>query len=380
MGSPVLVSGEVTVMLVPSDMVSAQTKLMHQIEKFQSVQVSNRSMAARKTIHDVCTAVQDMLKEVEAQEPRFISSLSEINGRFDGLRVISPTEFEVVLYLNQMGEFNFVDDGTMPGCAVLKLSDGRKRSMSLWVEFITASGYLSARKIRSRFQTLVAQACDKSAYRDILKMVSDTSEVKLRIRERYVVQITPAFKCSGVWPRSAAHWPSMTMAWPHPILAATVKTEGFDLLSKESIALQQKQSSTSMEGDAWIISLHEAESSLMVGGARRRVLSMLKCIRDGHLDLQGNPVTVHVLQTLVLYECEKHPREEDWEDSHVGDRISGILMQLISCLQCRKCPHYFLPSVDLFRGKSPSSLDNAAKQTWRLIRELLTNTKALENL
>ena len=48
---------------------------------------------------------------------------------------------------------------------------------------------------------------------------------------------------------------------------------------------------------------------------------------------QGNPVTVHVLQTLVLYECEKHPREEDWEDAHIGDRISGILMQLISCLQ-----------------------------------------------
>ena len=43
------------------------------------------------------------------------------------------------------------------GCADLKLSDGRKRSMSLWVEFITASGYLSARKIRCRFQTLVAQ-------------------------------------------------------------------------------------------------------------------------------------------------------------------------------------------------------------------------------
>ena len=66
-------------------------------------------------------------------------------------------QFEVVLYLNQMGVFNFVDDGAVPGCAVLKLSDGRKRSMSLWVEFITASGYLSARKIRSRFQTLVAQ-------------------------------------------------------------------------------------------------------------------------------------------------------------------------------------------------------------------------------
>ena len=48
---------------------------------------------------------------------------------------------------------------------------------------------------------------------------------------------------------------------------------------------------------------------------------------------QGNPVSVHVLQTLVLYECEKHAREEEWEEAHIGDRISGILMQLISCLQ-----------------------------------------------
>jgi len=367
-------------MLVPSDMVSAQTKLMHQIDKFQTVQVNNRALGVRKTIHDVCTVVQDMLKEVEAQEPRFISSLTEINGRYDGLKVISPTEYEVVLYLNQMGEFNFVDDGSMPGCAVLKLSDGRKRSMSLWVEFITASGYLSARKIRCRFQTLVAQACDKSSYRDSVKMINDASEVKIRIKEKYVVQITPAFKCQGVWPRSAAHWPNMAMPWPHPNLAAQVKLEGFDLLSKESIALQNKQSSTSMEGDAWIISLQEAEASLLVGGSRRRVLSMLKVIRDRHLDLQGNPVSVHVLQTLVLYECEKHSREEEWEEAHVGDRISGILMQLISCLQCRRCPHYFLPSVDLFRGKSPAALDNAAKLTWGLLRELLTNSSALESL
>lgn len=35
--------------------------------------------------------------------------------------MISPNEFEVVLYLNQMGVFNFVDDGSLPGCAVLKV-------------------------------------------------------------------------------------------------------------------------------------------------------------------------------------------------------------------------------------------------------------------
>ena len=62
---------------------------------------------------------------------------------------------------------------------------------------------------------------------------------------------------------------------------------------------------------------------------------------------QGNPVTVHVLQTLVLYECEKHPREEDWEEAHVGDRISGILMQLISCLQVDTNTQKLSPSLNV---------------------------------
>ncbi|CAG9859909.1 unnamed protein product [Phyllotreta striolata] len=365
-------------MLVPPDMLAAQSKMVYQLNKYYTEKVQSRKLQTSKTIQEVCRVVQDVLKEVEVQEPRFISSLTDYNGKFDGLEVISPVEFEVVLYLNQMGVLNFVDDGTLPGCAVLKLSDGRKRSMSLWVEFITASGYLSARKMRSRFQTLVAQACDKCSYRDSVKMIADTTEVKLRIRERYIVQITPAFKCAGLWPRSAAHWPLPQIPWPHPNIVVEVKTEGFDLLSKECIALQGKQSA--MEGDAWVLSFFEAENRLLQGGCRRRCLSILKTLRDRHLDLPGNPVTGYHMKTLLLYECEKHPRESEWDESCIADRINGIFLQLISCLQCKRCPHYFLPNLDLFKGKSPSALENASKQVWRLTREMLTNSRCFEKL
>ncbi|UYV62661.1 MAB21L1 [Cordylochernes scorpioides] len=375
---PSLVPGRSPEMLVPPDMMAAQSKLLYQLNKFYGERVAARRAVVAKTVREVCKVVQDVLKEVEVQEPRFISSLNEGNGRYEGFEVISPTEFEAVLYLNQMGVFNFVDDGTLPGCAVLKLSDGRKRSMSLWVEFITASGYLSARKIRSRFQTLVAQACDKCAYRDIVKLVADTSEVRLRIRERFVVQITPAFRCTGLWPRSAAQWPVPHIPWPGPALAAEVKAEGFDLLSKECPSLQGKQSA--MEGDAWVLHFGEAEARLLQGGCRRKCLSLLRTLRDRHLELPGSPVAAYHLKTLLLYECEKHPRESEWDESCLGDRINGILLQLISCLQCRRCPHYFLPQLDLFKGKSASALENAAKQAWRLTRELLTNVRALENL
>merc|ERR1719264_2286048 len=109
-------------------------------------------------------------------------------------------------------------------------------------------------------------------------------------------------------------------------------------------------------------------------------LSILKTLRDQHLDLPGNPITTYILKTLLLYECEKHPREIEWDECAIGDRLNGILLQLVSCLLCKRCPHYFFPNLDLFRGKSPSALEGAAKQVWRLTRELLTNTRALEKL
>lgn len=229
-----------------------------------------------------------------------------------------------------MGVFNFVDDGSIQGCAVLKLSDGRKRSMSLWVEFITASGYLSARKIRSRFQTLVSQAVEKSPYREYCQLLADSSDVKLRIHDKYIVQITCAFRCNSIWPRSASQWPNIAIGWPIPAIVNEVKTEGFDLLSKEVYTLppQQpqspnKQPTSTMEGDAWAMSMHQAENILLSHPNRRKTLSILKCLRDSHLDYPSSPITNYIVKTLVLYECEKHTSDHEWYDICIGDRVIG---------------------------------------------------------
>jgi hypothetical protein len=279
-----------------------------------------------------------------------------------------------------MGVFNFVDDGTIPGCAVLKLSDGRKRSMSLWVEFITASGYLSARKIRSRFHNLVLQACEKCSCRDYIQLLTDTSEVRLRIRDKFIVHIIPAFRCAGLWPRSASHWPfspTQYPIWPNTNQINDVKNDGFNILSKESIYMKDKQASS--EGDAWIMSFTEAENRLLQNGTRRKCFSILKTLRDRNFD--SIPITNDVLKSLILYECEKHPNEYEWSDEiTLGDRLNGILLQLISCLQSRKCPHYFLPNVDLFKGKSLQLLDNTTKQCWHLTREMLIDRQCLDRL
>ena len=134
------------------------------------------------------------------------------------------------------------------------------------------------------------------------------------------------------------------------------------------------------EGDAWVVAFTQAERALLRGGCRRKCLSVLRTLRDAHLELPGQPVDHYHVKTLLLHECGKHPREDEWTDTCLGDRINGIVLQMISCLQNRKCAHYFLPNLDLFKGKQSTALDAAARQAWRILRELLTNGRSLEQL
>jgi len=365
-------------------MFESQALLSYNVEKYFNERTIPRKVQLSQIVRDVGSIIKRILNEVEQQEPRFISSLSEIDGRLEGLEVISPDEYEVVLYLNQMGVFSLVEDGVVQsGCAMLKLSDGRKRSMSLWVEFITASGYLSARKVRSRFQTLVSQGIEKSNTGQFAKIVPNTSDVRLIIRNNILVKLTPAFKCTRLWPQSASNWPDPTTAWPYPTIASDIKQDGFSLLSKEA-CYQQNKHSSSTESDAWVMSFTNSEDKLLNindnNGMRRKCLSILKTIRDRHLDYTGSPLNNYHMKVLLLYECEKHPRDQEWDSKTLGDRIKGILLQLVSCLRCRRLPHFFLPSVDLFTPNQSNSLDVCAREVWRVTREIITCDKSFENL
>lgn len=58
---------------------------MYQIQHYYNEKVQARKRQISETISMLCKIVQDILKEVESQEPRFISTLVESNGRYDGV-------------------------------------------------------------------------------------------------------------------------------------------------------------------------------------------------------------------------------------------------------------------------------------------------------
>jgi hypothetical protein len=76
-------------------MLSNQPTFLFYMQKFYNEKVLNRRAEINGIVKEVARIVYDLLKEVEGQEPRFISQLNEVNGRFEGISVISPTEFEV---------------------------------------------------------------------------------------------------------------------------------------------------------------------------------------------------------------------------------------------------------------------------------------------
>jgi hypothetical protein len=74
-----------------------------QVTNFVHEKVNQRSAEIQKSIHAIVKLVQEVLKDVEIQEPRFIPTLMESNGRYEGVSVF------ILLIQRSMSEwFSFV--------------------------------------------------------------------------------------------------------------------------------------------------------------------------------------------------------------------------------------------------------------------------------
>ena len=83
-------------------MLSNPMAFNYHLKKFYDEKVLERKKIVASKIDEIASVVFDVLKEVEIQEPRFISQLNEVNGRFEGISVISPTEYEVTNRMIQL--------------------------------------------------------------------------------------------------------------------------------------------------------------------------------------------------------------------------------------------------------------------------------------
>lgn len=58
--------------------------LMYQLNQYYMAKATTRSKNIAKTIQEVVKIVHNVLRELEIQEPRFISTFTEVNGHYEG--------------------------------------------------------------------------------------------------------------------------------------------------------------------------------------------------------------------------------------------------------------------------------------------------------
>ena len=78
-------------------MLSNSHAFAYHVQNFYEEKVIERKKHIASAIDEIAQIVYDVLKEVELQEPRFISQLNQTNGRYEGISVLSPYEYEVYI-------------------------------------------------------------------------------------------------------------------------------------------------------------------------------------------------------------------------------------------------------------------------------------------
>ena len=125
------------------------------------------------------------------------------------------------------------------------------------------------------------------------------------------------------------------------------RIEGFDLLSKELCpaslsqqkqALNQLQPATQpntannmMEGDAWVICMTNAERMLLAHSNRGKVYSILKTLRDRHLDFPGSAVSNYLIKVDFILSFLNGKIWRSWfsmNAKNIGARMNGTTFAL----------------------------------------------------
>lgn len=77
--------GIVPQQVLPNRYMNQRDKMfMYQLNQYYVSKSTARKANITATIQEVIKIVQDVLRELESQEPRFISTFTETNGHFDG--------------------------------------------------------------------------------------------------------------------------------------------------------------------------------------------------------------------------------------------------------------------------------------------------------
>ena len=183
----------------------------------------------------------------------------------------------------------------------------------------------------------------------------------------YNADFVPAIKCNG-WPLCAQEWIFRPRCWPSQDLVQTIVKEGFHIVCKSS-----------PEGD-FRLSYSNAET-LLIGNLSDLQFKTYRAFKSfvSHYKKNLSPnakkaVCSYHLKTIVLWYCEKSD-PMDWNEGKIVDHLLSLIDDLISKLNDKNLPMYFMPKYNLIEGLD--DITQAVKQMTEVRLNLNLITKAI---
>lgn len=167
----------------------------------------------------------------------------------------------------------------------------------------------------------------------------------------FFYDVALGLKCK-FWPSSAVEWKERTRIWP----------SGQDIRAcvEQGVHVVIKSPSGNPDVLAWRISFSVTEEMIcrlpLVTYYSLRPWSLVKSFLNIlNLDTKPEMITSYHVKTLFMFMMERVPKDIWINGEHLLSIMLSIIDELVGCLATHECPHYFIPSVNLFDSQKLNS-------------------------
>ena len=165
-----------------------------------------------------------------------------------------------------------------------------------------------------------------------------------------MLEVTLAIQCNE-WPSHITDWAQRPKQWPGQADVFRIASKGCLIVPKSKPKEARSYFSSSGNYEiTWRISfsLSEVELSKLIPVVARMCYVGLKVIRKDYLELICTGLSSYHLKSIFLYTLET-TNPYFWQyEQNIEAGFNLLLDRLIQSLVEKKCPHFWIPSINLY--------------------------------
>ena len=279
--------------------------------------------------------------------PGLVSDLQDSGSVAEGLKVIRPNEFDVMIPLNLNTRcLTLRSDYNVPGFYILEENFNESRNEGLLGDFIKEDfemSYLSPERLRQFFQGKMQKAINRIPHYDITSGNKGPAVLLDVTYDRYrktSIDFVPVLNVENI----------QVVAKPHPKYLQK-KEQSYERYWRESFSMKERRIIADMPARA----------------CHRKCLKIMKAVRLNHFS-QFGMLSSYVYKTILLHMLAK-TSQDDWDEDCLEERCKQFFEELQECVEQGSLRHYFDPKVNLLEQFGSQPLLDVNYYLARIIRK-----------